>query len=70
MRFLWASLRSPGGTHDSFGWGCTKLCAYLSKHGTGEGFYLVGDDAYTGTPWMLTPDPLIGLTTGTCDHDI
>lgn len=62
LRFLWASMRSPGGTHDSLAWGCTDLCAYLTEHGLPDGFYLVGDDAYTGTPWMLTPYPLHNLT--------
>ena len=55
-------MRSPGGTHDSLAWSCTDLCAYLTEHGISDGFYLVGDDAYTGTPWMLTPYPIQRLT--------
>ena len=69
MRFLWVSMRSPGGTHDSLAWGCTDLCAYLSENGIGEGFYLVGDDAYAGTPWMFTHYPLQNLTTMRSDFN-
>jgi hypothetical protein len=69
MRFLWTFMRSPRGTRDSLAWGCTDLCSYLSEHGIGEGFYLVGDDAYAGTPWMLTPYPLQNLTTARSDFN-
>ena len=62
LRFLWTSLKSPGGTHDSLAWQSTDLHGKLTQHGLPEGYYLVGDDAYAARSWMVTPFPSTGLT--------
>ena len=62
LRFTWCSMQNPGGTHDSLAWASSTLAEKLKKRPLPDGFYIVGDDAYTHSEWMLTPYPSRGLT--------
>ena len=57
LRFLWASMKSPGGTHDSLAWSVTDMCSMLKHNPPPRGYYIVGDDAYVGSDYMMTPYP-------------
>lgn len=69
LRFLWCSLKTPGGTHDSLAWQTSALFNRLDKNGLPVGYYLVGDDAYGCRIWMVTPYPTKGLTVEKSDFN-
>ena len=69
LRFTWASLKSPGGTHDSLAWRCTDLYAKLNDNALPSPYFLVGDDAYGCKNWMITPFPSRGLTQAKSDFN-
>ena len=62
LRFTWCNMQSPGGTHDSLAWASSSLAQKLKKKPLPHGYYIVGDDAYTHSDWMMTPYPSRGLT--------
>mmetsp|Transcript_26064 Transcript_26064/g.72977 ORF Transcript_26064/g.72977 Transcript_26064/m.72977 type:complete len:222 (-) Transcript_26064:377-1042(-) len=69
LRFLWASLKSPGGTHDSLAWRSSDLHGKLDSQGLPDGMFIVGDGAYTCRPWLVTPFPSRGLTRSRSDFN-
>ena len=54
-KFLWYSMATCGGTHDSLAWKVTKLAQTLEKTPLPYGFFIAGDDAYSCTNQLISP---------------
>eukprot|EP00951_Prasinocladus_malaysianus_P004824 scaffold34122_cov19-Prasinocladus_malaysianus.AAC.1 len=53
--FLWFSLATSGGTHDSLAFRLSNLGQQLTKRGLPPGYWIAGDDAYGITEWLICP---------------
>jgi hypothetical protein len=63
-RFLWVSTGHQGSTHDSLAFADTKLIddfRNMAKWLRTNGFFLVGDSAYSLASWIMTPFPDVSV---------
>lgn len=54
-RFLYMSLATAGGTHDSLAWSVSSLGHHLRNCPLPEGFWIAGDDAYACSSSLVSP---------------
>lgn len=54
-KFLWYSMATCGGTHDSLAWKVTKLAMDLAATPLPYGMFIAGDDAYACSNQLITP---------------
>ena len=52
-KFIWYSMATCGGTHDSLAWKATTLSKKIES--LPDGMFIVGDDAYACTDKLITP---------------
>merc|ERR1711977_241951 len=60
-RFKLASILCPGATHDATAWAASQFSSAIAVL-EGMGFYIVGDDAYPPSEYMITPYSGSGLS--------
>ena len=56
-RFIYGSVKCYGNTHDSQAFKMSELAAKLESGALPPGYYIVGDEAYAASNWLLTPFP-------------
>ena len=54
-KFIWYSMDTAGGTHDSLAFKLSDLGMKLDENGIKEGYWIAGDDAYACSEWLLCP---------------
>ena len=54
-KFLLWNLGSVGSTHDSLAWDCTPLARQLAEVKLPFGLWIVGDDAYPSSEFLISP---------------
>ena len=56
-RFVSASCKCTGSTHDSLCFAVSSLGQYIEKNGLPDGFWIAADEAYAASDHVLTPWP-------------
>ena len=55
-KFLYMSMATAGGTHDSLAWSMSALATHLeSSDGLPRGYWIAADDAYACTSYLVSP---------------
>ena len=54
-KFLWYSMETAGGTHDSLAFKVSELGRSLEDKGLPKDYWIAGDDAYACSEYLLTP---------------
>ena len=54
-KFIWYSMDTAGGTHDSLAFKLSDLGMKLDENGIKEGYWIAGDDAYACSEWLICP---------------